>query len=61
MFTVRQSSDIRHQSQEGMSVQGSKRVGAQDSRYAAMSALYTQQSVVQDTKLESGEKQGPSS
>jgi hypothetical protein len=59
MFTVRQSSDFRHQSQEDMSIQDSNGVGAQDSRNPAMSVLYTQLSL-QDSNLVSGEEQGPS-
>jgi hypothetical protein len=44
------------QSQVGMSVRSSKRVGAQDSRYAAMSALYTLHSA-QDANFKSGKEQ----
>jgi hypothetical protein len=39
---------------------GFQRVGTQDTRYAAMSALYTQSSLP-DSKLVSEEEQGPSS
>jgi hypothetical protein len=44
---------------QGMSVPGSNRVGTQDSRYPAMSALYTQH-YLQDSNLASGEEQGTS-
>jgi hypothetical protein len=60
MLTVRQSSDIRHKSREGMSVQDAKSVDAQDSRYPTLSVLYAQDSL-QDTKLASCEEQGLSS
>jgi predicted nucleic acid-binding Zn ribbon protein len=43
---------------QGVSVQDVNRVGAQDSRYPAMTVLYTQHSS-SDSKLESGEEQGP--
>jgi hypothetical protein len=60
MFPLRQSLHFRRPSQLGVSVQDANKVGAQDSRYPAMSVLYTQHSL-QDAKLESGEEQGPSS
>jgi hypothetical protein len=39
---------------------GYQRVGAQDTRYAVMSGLYTQSSLP-DSNMASGEEQGPSS
>jgi hypothetical protein len=70
MFTVRQSSDDRHHSHEGMSIQDAKEyegMSIQDAkelalrvpRYPTMSVLYTQHSL-QDGKLESGKEQGQS-
>jgi hypothetical protein len=43
-----------------MSIKDSKRVGAQDTSYAVMSALYTQSSLP-DSNLASGKEQGSSS
>jgi hypothetical protein len=44
----------------GHELSGYQRVGAQDTRYAVMSAKYTQ-SLFQDSNLASGKEQGPSS
>jgi hypothetical protein len=59
MFTVPQSSDIRHQSQEDMSVQDAKELAFRILRYPTMRVLYTQYSL-QDAKFESDEEQGHS-
>jgi hypothetical protein len=59
MFAVRQSSDVRHHSHEGMSVQDDKELALRIPRYRAMSVLYTQHSL-QDAQLESGEEPGQS-
>jgi hypothetical protein len=60
MFPMLQSLHFRRQSQLGVSVKDGNRIGAQDARYLAMIAMYTQHSL-QYTKLASCEEQGPSS
>jgi hypothetical protein len=59
MFSIRQSPHLKPLLQLGIGAPDSNRVGAADSRYPAMSALNTQRSLP-DSKLESGEEQGPS-
>jgi hypothetical protein len=58
MYLMRQSWHLKLQSQLGMHVQDSNTVGAQGSRYPAMSVLFTQHPL-QDSKLEYGEEQAP--
>jgi hypothetical protein len=59
MFPMRQSSHVRLQSQQGVSVQNANRVDAQGARHPAMSVLHAQHSL-QDTNLASCEEQVPS-
>jgi hypothetical protein len=54
MFPMRQSLHFRLQLQQGMSVQDIKEL-AQDTRYAVMSPLYTQSSLL-DSNLASGKE-----